>query len=224
MKRLFLLLIFSLIGVISNPSILIANQVEDISSPEFNAVETIIVEHEVVESPKVDIALQPASDNAVSDVKIASTTPVVTTPANNITIAGRFIPLIQTGSTDVVYDNAASRYGEKFVYGHNTGNVFGVLYGAWSGQTFSVTMNSVTKNYMVSDVVIYEKNQANGLLQINGHGNYMKSVANAIKKTINETTSQVDLTYYDLSIMTCYGTMLGGGDATHRFVIFANAI
>ena len=213
MKRLFLLLIFSLIGVISNPSILIANQVEDINSPEFNAVETVI-EPKVVETPNTEIV----------ETETTYVAPVAVAPANNITIAGRFIPLIQTGSTEVVYDNAASRYGEKFVYGHNTGNVFGVLYGAWAGQTFSVTMDGVTKNYMVSDVVIYEKNQANGLLQINGHGNYMKSVANAIKKTINETTSQVDLTYYDLSIMTCYGTMLGGGDATHRLVVFAYEI
>lgn len=213
MKRLFLLLIFSLIGVIANPSILIANQVEDINSPEFNAVETII-EPEVVETPNTEIIETEATHVA----------PVITVPANNITIAGRFIPLIQTSSTEVVYDNAASKYGENFIYGHNTGNVFGLLYVAWAGQTFSVTMDGATKNYIISDIVIYEKNQSNGLLQINGHGNYMNSVAAAIKKTINETTSQVDLTYYDLSIMTCYGTMLGGGDATHRLVVFAYEI
>ncbi|MBR3256487.1 hypothetical protein IKG10_02355 [Candidatus Saccharibacteria bacterium] len=213
MKRLFLLLIFSLIGVIANPSILIANQVEDINSPEFNAVETII-EPEVVETPNTEIIETEATHVA----------PVITVPANNITIAGRSIPLIQTSSTEVVYDNAASKYGENFIYGHNTGNVFGLLYVAWAGQTFSVTMDGATKNYIISDIVIYEKNQSNGLLQINGHGNYMNSVAAAIKKTINETTSQVDLTYYDLSIMTCYGTMLGGGDATHRLVVFAYEI
>lgn len=213
MKRLFLLLIFSLIGAIANPSILIANQVGGINSPEFNAVETII-EPEVVETPNTEIV----------ETRAAYVAPVTVVPANNITIAGRSIPLIQTGSTEVVYDNAASRYSEKFIYGHNTGNVFGLLYGVWAGQTFSVTMDGVTKNYIISDIVIYEKNQNNRLLQINGHGNYMNSVAAAIKKTINETTSQVDLTYYNLAIMTCYGTMLGDGDATHRLVVFAYEI
>lgn len=221
MKRLFLLLIFSLIGVVYNPQILIANQVGSINAPVFNDVETII-ETEVEEQPVVDTQ-RPASSVVLASSQEVSTEPVVVVPSNNITIGGRYIPLYQMGSTDAVLDNAASKYG-NFIYGHNSGNVFGVLHGAWIGQTFSVTFDGITRNYVVSDIVIYEKNQANGLLQIDGRGNYMSNVANAIKKDIDADTGQVGLTYYSLSLMTCYGTMLGGGDATHRLVIFAYEI
>lgn len=221
MKRLFLLLIFSLIGVVYNPQILIANQVGSINAPVFNDVETII-ETEVEEQPVVDTQ-QPTSSVVLASSQEVSTEPVVVVPSNNITIGGRYIPLYQMGSTDAVLDNAASKYG-NFIYGHNSGNVFGVLYNSWVGQTFSVTVDGVTTDYVVSDIVIYEKNQANGLLQVNGRGNYMSNVANAIKKYIDADTGQVSLTYYSLSLMTCYGTMLSGSDATHRLVIFAYEI
>ena len=221
MKRLFLLLIFSSIGVVCNPQILIANQVGFINAPVFNDVETII-EPEVEDQPTVD-SQQSVSNMILASSQEVSVKPAVVVPRDNITIGGRYIPLYQMGSTDAVLDNAASKYGD-FIYGHNSGNIFGVLYNSWVGQTFSVTVDGVTKNYAVSDIVIYEKNQANGLLQVNGRGNYMGNVANAIKKEINQETGQVDLTRYSLSLMTCYGTMLGGGDATHRLVIFAYEI
>lgn len=216
MKRLFLLLIFSLIGVIVNPSILAANKIEKINSPVLNDPETIIEEKIAEEAP-----ITSEIETLVS--KKQPETSAYIAP-NNITIMGKTVPLVQTGSTDIVYDYVASRYGEKFIYGHNSAAVFGVLYSAGVGQSFSTTMNGITKNYMISDIVVYEKNQSSYLLQLNGRGNYMNSVAAAIKKSINESTSQVTLSYYDLSIMTCYGTMLGGGDATHRLVIFANEI
>lgn len=220
MKRLFLLLIFSLIGVVANPTILIANKIESLNTPEFNAVETIIEE----KTPEIlpVVKQEPVANLASSKTEYVAPAPVV--PSNNIAIAGRYVPLIQTGNTETVFDSAASRFGEKFIYGHNSNAVFGALYGAYPGQGFSVTMNGVTRNYIVSEIVVYEKNQSNGLLQINGHGNYMNSVAAGIKKNIDEATGQVDLKYYNLAIMTCYGTMLGGGDATHRLVLFAYEI
>lgn len=215
MKRLFLLLIFSLIGVIVNPSILAANKIEKINSPVLNDPETIIEEKIIEAQITNEIESLASKKQPETSTYIAP---------NNITIMEKTVPLIQTGSTEIVYDYAASRYGEKFIYGHNSAAVFGVLYSAGVGQSFSTTMNGITKNYMISDIVVYEKNQSNYLLQLNGRGNYMNSVAAAIKKSINESTSQVTLSYYDLSIMTCYGIMLGGGDATHRLVIFANEI
>ena len=51
-------------------------------------------------------------------------------------------------------------------------------------------------------------------MQLDGSGNYMRQVADA----------KSDGVQYSISLMTCYGRALGGGDATHRFVIFANAI
>lgn len=220
MKRLFLLFILATFGVVHAPSILVANGVEQIESPAFNAVETI-EQVETIEEAEPEVA-QVAL--AAPSAGVNYSEPVVTVPSDNIAIAGRYVALTQSGSTEYVSDYNANRYGERFIYGHNSGAVFGVLYGAYAGQTFSVTVGGVTRNYMVADVVVYEKNQANGLLQINGQGNYMNSVVNATKKTVDEVTGQVSLTYYNLALMTCYGTMLGGGDATHRLVVFAYEI
>ena len=72
----------------------------------------------------------------------------------------------------------------------------------------------VNYNYRISNIVIYEKDVEAGKLRINGEGSYMYAVANA----------RHDGVQYDLSIMTCYGTSFGNGDASHRLVIFANAI
>ena len=62
--------------------------------------------------------------------------------------------------------------------------------------------------------MIYEKDVAAGKLRLNGEGSYMYAVAHARHSGVQ----------YDLSIMTCYGTSFGNGDASHRLVIFANAI
>lgn len=218
MKRLFLLLIFSLIGAATNPTILIANQIGSVKAPEFNAVETIIQENHL-DGP-VQIIDSPL--NTLASAQIEPVAPPI--PSDNISVLGRVVPLMYSASTATVYDHAASVYGGKFIYGHNSSDVFGVLYSAAAGQVFSVTLGGVTQNYVIADIVVYEKNQSNGLLQVNGHGNYMNSVAAGIKKEVSEETGQVGMSYYDLSLMTCYGTMLGGGDASHRLVIFAYGI
>ena len=58
------------------------------------------------------------------------------------------------------------------------------------------------------DKIVYEK-AANGLL------NGSKAVTKAVEFEANG---------YDISMMTCYGTMYGNGDASYRLVLFANAI
>ena len=83
-----------------------------------------------------------------------------------------------------------------------------------AGSMFSVTYDGVSRNYVVAKTVIYEKNIETGKLQLNGAGSYMGAVADARNEGVK----------YDLSLMTCYGVSYGNGDASHRFVIFANEI
>ncbi len=129
-----------------------------------------------------------------------------------IAVAGRNVSVVEVGSTTVDAGDHVNKYGSRFYYGHNTGAVFGGLYGLGVGSNFSIYNGGVLHNYRVSKVVIFEKNTANGRLELNGSGNYMKSVAEARSGGVQ----------YDVSLMTCYGTSYGNGDASHRLVIFAN--
>ncbi len=209
-KRLFLLLISSFIGVINAPSFLIADNSFTVKQPEFNAVNTVEIEKPVIETNEVKTVVT-ANTQATPVVK-AVPAPVV--PANSIAIAGRNLTVVDVASTAVDSGNHVNRYGSRFLYGHNTGAVFGGLVNLGVGSSFTVTLNGVTTNYQVRRVVIFEKNTANGRLQINGEGNYMRPVANATFEGAQ----------YDLSLMTCYGTSYGNGDASHRLVLFADAI
>ena len=86
-------------------------------------------------------------------------------------------------------------------------------YTIWDQGAYSQwPMGGVTRNYQVKQVVIFEKN--NDKLQLGGDGSYMGAVAKAKHAGV----------IYDLSLMTCYGTSYGNGDASHRLVLFASAI
>ena len=216
MKRLFLLLILGFIGVVLNPNNLSANKTRITAAPDFDAVETVELKPEPAR-----VAVAPIATRTSAPVVISSE-PVF--PQNAIMIGGHTIKIEQSGNTSYVSNYNANRYGDKFIYGHNSSNIFGVLYGAYVGQGFTVYAGGVAQNYTVSKVVYYEKNEANGLLQLNGKGNYMGAVSNAIEKNIDLVTGQVSTVPHDMALMTCYGTMLGGGRATHRLVVFADEV
>lgn len=150
--------------------------------------------------------------------------PVYNTPAtqpDHIEVAGNWVSLYDTnstaddaGSNALRFINPAKGYNGNFIYGHNSWNVFGGLVNLGIGSTFTVTKDNVTTTYQVANIVIFEKNQETGKLQLNGEGTYMNNVARAKHNGVQ----------YSLSLMTCHGQSLGHGDATHRLVIFANAI
>lgn len=133
--------------------------------------------------------------------------------ANHIDIAGRSLEVVSVDNTAVDSGNHVNKYNGKFLYGHNSAGVFGVLYGVNEGDTFSLTENGVTRSYRVQAVVIYEKID-DYTLSLNGQKIKMSVVAKARYSGVN----------YDLSLMTCYGTSYGNGDASHRLVLFASAI
>lgn len=215
-KRLFLLLFSSFIGIFGGPEILMASDDFALSGLNNNGiVETVpIVEDAVQEEEPIDETS--AYETSVYEVPAYAPVyePVYVAPSNTISIAGRTLDVVDVADTTVDAGSHVNKYGDRFFYGHNSAGVFGGLVNVGVGNVFSVIYGGITTTYRVAKVVIYEKNQSSGRLQLNGSGNYMRQVANAKSEGIQ----------YSISLMTCYGESLGGGDATHRLVIFANAI
>ncbi|MBR2803383.1 sortase [Candidatus Saccharibacteria bacterium] len=197
----FLALMAGFLGLLTNPSALSASDtVQIVGISNLGVVETIVPEPE----PEVE------------EVKVAT---IVAAPVagvayeyaepEGISIGGRVIPIYDVDST--VYDagNHVNRFG-KLLYGHNSGAVFARLNELGVGSTFTIREGGEAITYVVAEVAMFEKNQENGRLQIDGSGNYMNSVAKAWGHSV--------------ALMTCAGTPLGGGDATHRLVVFADAL
>lgn len=221
-KRLFLLIFSAFIGIFGSPEILMASDDYTLSGLDNTGiVETVPIVEEpaaventtTVNSGSNSGYVVPARQTS-SAAPTQTLTPIYVAPSNSISVVGRTLEIVDVASTTVDAGNHVNKYGERFLYGHNTAGVFGGLVNLGVGGTFSVTYGGITTNYRVAKVVIFEKNVETGRLQLNGAGNYMKSVANA----------KSDGVQYGLSLMTCYGTSYGNGDASHRLVIFANAI
>ena len=206
-KRLFLLLICSLLGIVNAPDILTASDMAPVAGlSNVGVVETV-----PLPEPEPEPVIVTA---AVSRPQVTYTAPAVqpveVAPANSISIAGRVIPVVDVADTAVDAGNHVNKYGAKFLYGHNTSAVFGNLTSVGVGNVFTVAYNGTSRNYQVQEVQIFEKTSPTQL-SVDGRDYRMSFIANGKNR-------------YDLVLMTCYGTMLGGGDATHRYVVFANAV
>lgn len=220
-KKFLILLFSSFVGIISNPELPFASD-NVIPSDISGAVETVLEAPRPVETVSVVTKSVPATTTAPvttvtpatpAPVAQSAPTPVATPQINHISIAGRSLEFVDVANTGVDSGNHVNRYNSKFYYGHNSANVFRPLYNVGVGDTFSVTENGTTKKYQVKAVAIYEKVN-DYTLRLNGQELKMSVVARARYSGVN----------YDISVMTCYGTSYGNGDASHRLVLFANAI
>lgn len=212
-RKILIILFSSFVGIFFNPELPFASDTvafTDLSG----ATETVIVKEEapvIIETPEV---VETPAPSAIKSAPSASTKEVIKSqPANRIDIAGRSLEIVDVSDTAVNSGNHVNKFSSKFLYGHNTANVFGGLYNMSVGNTFSVTDDGVTKNYQVKAIAIYEKVN-DYTLRLEGKDIKMNIVAKA----------RYNGTNYDLSLMTCYGTSYGNGDASHRLVLFANAI
>ena len=98
--------------------------------------------------------------------------------------------------------NAVGLYNGKFLYGHNSANVFASLPSLGVGTPISVTLNGQTTTYTVAKSITLEK----PVVQ-----RYMNGFANA----------RLDGVQYAYAIMTCAGTPgPTPGDASHRTIVF----
>lgn len=201
-KSLFLLLISNIIGIAFGFNYLSATDTIQARTPGFDATQTEIIP-EIVENVSVQASTVEVAPVVSTAVTVVAPLPV---PAPsyvnyNVTIVTDKLVIDGLSYSDIY------RTG-KFIYGHNTYNLLGNLTSLNYGEIFTITEGGITRQYKVVDSNIYEK-AANGFL------NGSKAITKEVEYNANG---------YDISIMTCYGTPYGNGDASHRYVIFANAV
>lgn len=97
---------------------------------------------------------------------------------------------------------------QKLIYGHNSARLLGNLSARYIGETFTITEAGETKTYRVADIQLYEKT-ADG--RLNGTPRLMNKIARTALG-------------HDVAMMTCAGTPDGKGGASHRLVVFADAM
>ncbi len=122
-----------------------------------------------------------------------------------ISIAGRTLRIQDVDDTLIDSTDHVNRWGKKFLYGHSSSAVFGPMKSLSEGATFTVRLDGEEHTYRIDYTETMEKPKVE---------KNMSGIAYA----------KYNGTRYDLSLMTCAGTSLGGGDATHRFVVFATQI
>lgn len=204
----FIFLVFSFLGLFLPRS---GNVVDIVDLVGYDSVHALEVD-KMVEIEEISSSYARFAYRAVARATVNEGYGSVAAVGNYISVAGRQLSVVDVDDTIVDSGDHVNKYGARFYYGHNTWNVFGGLVNLGVGDSFSIYYGGVLHNYRVAKTMIYEKNVSTGRLQLNGAGNYMRAVSLARDGGVQ----------YDVSLMTCYGTSYGNGDASHRFVVFAN--
>lgn len=207
-KRLFLLLISGLFGVIMSPDFLTADEHFTAKSPEFNDVLTVEIKPEepVVETASVATYSKPVVNNPVP---VVYSEPVYVAPQlANYSVSYYIGTASEFNNTAYNLSYNGLYKFKKMIYGHNSYNLLGNLSSRYIGETFTITEGGVARNYVVANIQKYEKTSDGAL---NGDASLMTSIAYSALG-------------YDVALFTCAGVSYGNGDASHRLVVFANAI
>ena len=229
-KLLMILLFSSFVGIIANPETPLASDSVAVTGISNSGVtETVVldvstvneqVENNNAESASTEAVYQepayeePAYIEPVYEEPVYEE-PVYQAPANAISINGRSIDLAYTETTGEDAGGASLAWYYKtgrFIYGHNSWNVFGFLNSAYDGgwldgMSFSVTMDGQTQYYTVANYRLYDYDASDPKhLWYNGTSIKMNPIVKA----------NLDGTSYRMAIMTCYA------GSSKRLVIFAN--
>lgn len=210
-RRMCLLLISLLLSMMGNPIFLSASDQVQVSDLNPSKIVEMVPLPEPEPEPEAEIVDDDTVSYAASQ-SIVHVAPVAeaVVPANAISVVGRVIPIVDVADTAIDAGGHVNKYGDKFLYGHNSAAVFGDLVYLGVGSVFMVSYAGVTSTYQVNEVQIFEKTSAT-TLSSNGLNYRMSAIVNGKGR-------------YDMVLMTCYGTMYGNGDASHRLVVFANRV
>lgn len=133
---------------------------------------------------------------------------------DRIIINGKHICLFTTNDLGVDAGNKVALYGGNFYFGHNTSAVFATLP---SVDSFQIVRGGKVTNYVVVRKNVFCDYSNRAYPCSNYPNDPVLNMAEVLKpsKTIGNPTA--------ISLMTCAGMGIGGGDATHRFVAYAIA-
>ena len=161
------------------------------------------------------------------ETPVAYEAPVVYEPPvvyDQISIAGNNIPIFYSDNTLIDAGSQVGLYGNHFLYGHNTANVFGGLSGMNIGDYFTITLGGQTRTYQVINRDLQTKSHFEGDV-------IRKTVVSGVTvltkmKMMKAITAYGEYNggHYDYILMTCAGTSYGNGDASHRLILMANEV
>jgi sortase (surface protein transpeptidase) len=194
----------------------------------------------VQELRAVEIAAQKPIQNIAATVNIKK--PMVTTakpkvvasaPQTNrvcggyygyISVGGKTICLKSTNTTSgnlsysygYIFNNSAYNSYNQYIFAHNSASLFGNLRNLATGTRFSVTVNGQTTAYQITKKVTYcdYSNYANGAAGCRAA--YPNDPVLNMYDAVNPGRQGAQL-----ALMTCAGVSLGGGDASHRLIVYA---
>ena len=180
-------------------------------SLDFHKSELTMEEFKKVSVEKIEIKETTSKRTPVKAVYASSNynTSVNQGNWNHISVAGRNLGVKEVSSLVMNPGNATLKF-RKMIYGHNTAGVFGNLKNLGVGSVFTVELNGITTNYRVSEKVTFEKSSST-TLWVNGQTYTMDALTRNAKG-------------HSVMLLTCAGQGIGGGDATHRLAVFADAI
>ena len=210
-RRLFLLLFSAFIGIFGNPEILMASDSFTLAGLNNAGItETVPIVEEAPMVEEVPVVEKAAAEVASSGATVApAPAPVYVAPQMaNYTVSFYINSVSEYTETHRNLSYSGIYKFRKMIYGHNTGNLLGSLTSRYIGENFTITEGGVTKQYVVSDIQVYRKTE-DGYLENNRK--LMSNIANTAMG-------------HDIALFTCYGTSYGNGDASHRLVVFANAV
>ena len=136
-----------------------------------------------------------------------------------ISIGGRNICLASTSSTSgslsyshaYIFNSPNQNSFNQYIFGHSSASIFGSLANLPVGTSFGLTIGGDTTQYRIS------------LKEVScDYSNPSYPCTNYPEPVLNMSDAVYPFRKgADLAIMTCAGTAIGNGDATHRLTVYA---
>ena len=155
----------------------------------------------VTEDYKTTVVRTPIK--AQTTVASAQSAPAAAPAYDHVSFGNLNIPIFYSNDTMIDAGSQAGLYNGRFLYGHNSANVFGLLPYLGYGAHVTITLGGQTRSYHIANQITLEKREIE-------QKHLMKAFVNA----------RLSGTQYDYAMMTCAGTSYGNGDASHRTIVF----